>query len=200
VSLPPTSRRRIIALAIVFEASLLLVAQLVGWLLGVAPLADLHVQLEAAAIGLLATLPPLALMLALANTPWEPFRRLMRELDENLLPFFRHCSPMELALIALAAGLGEEALFRGAVQAGLGDLLTPTAGLVVASVVFGLAHFITRTYAVLAGLIGLYLGALLLVFQNLLIPIVVHATYDFVALSVWVQTRPPLPEESVDST
>jgi len=198
MSLTQSRRRRIVWLAVVFEASLLLVAQVAGWLLGVSPLASLEVRVEAAAVGLLATLPPLGLMLLLAGSPWEPFRRLMRELDENLLPLFRNSTPLELALIALAAGLGEEALFRGAIQVGLGQMATPVVGLVVASALFGLAHFITRTYAVLAGLIGLYLGVLFLLLDNLLVPIVVHATYDFVALSLWLHAREPLDEESVD--
>ena len=192
---PPASRRRrIVWLAIIFEASLLLVAQPVGWLLGVSPLASMEIRLEVALLGLLATLPPLGLMLLLTEVPWEPFRRLMRELDENLLPLFRNSTPLELALIALAAGVGEEALFRGAIQAGVGHLATPVVGLAVASVLFGLAHFITRTYALLAGLIGLYLGVLLLLSDNLLVPIIVHATYDFVALSFWLHARPPAEE------
>jgi membrane protease YdiL (CAAX protease family) len=199
MSLTPTRRRRIVWAAVAFEVSLLFVAQIAGWLLGVSPLATLGIRVDMAAFGLLATLPPLALMLLLASAPWEPFQRLMRELDESLLPLFRNSTPLELALIALAAGLGEEALFRGAIQAGLGQLATPVVGLVVASVLFGLVHFITRTYALLAGLIGLYLGILFLVCDNILVPIVVHATYDFVALSFWLHSRPPLDEESTDS-
>jgi membrane protease YdiL (CAAX protease family) len=194
------SRRRIVWAAVAFETSLIFVAQIAGWLLGVSPTAHLVIRVDAASVALLATLPPLALMFLLGGAPWEPFQRIMRELDESLLPLFRNCSPLELALIALAAGVGEEALFRGAIQAGLGQLATPMVGLVVASVLFGLVHFITRTYAILAGLIGLYLGILFLVFDNLLVPIVVHATYDFVALSFWLHSRSPVNEESRDST
>jgi membrane protease YdiL (CAAX protease family) len=200
MSLTPSRRRRIVWAAVLFEASLVFVAQVAGWMLGVSPTAHLSIRVGAAGVALLATVPPLALMFLLASAPWEPFQRIMRELDESLLPLFRDCSPLELALIALAAGVGEEALFRGAIQAGLGQLATPMVGLVVASVLFGLVHFITRTYAILAGLIGLYLGILFLVFDNLLVAIVVHATYDFVALSFWLHSRPPAIEGSADST
>ena len=41
----------------------------------------------------------------------------------------------------------------------------------------------------LAGLIGLYLGWLWLAVGNLLVPIVVHALYDFVALMYLVKVR-----------
>lgn len=182
-------RRRIVWAAILFEASLLLMAQPVGWLLRVSPLSAMGIQLRAAAVGLAATVPPLGIMLILSRMPWGPFRHLMRQLDDHLLPLFRGCAPLELALISLAAGIGEEALFRGAIQAGVGQIFTPVVGLVTAAALFGAAHLITRTYALLAGLIGVYLGMLLIVFDNLLIPMIVHATYDFVALSYWLNSR-----------
>jgi hypothetical protein len=55
--------------------------------------------------------------------------------------------------------------------------------LVVASAAFGLAHFITPAYAILAGLAGLYLGGLFLLQGSLTAPIVAHAVYDLVALN-----------------
>jgi membrane protease YdiL (CAAX protease family) len=44
-------------------------------------------------------------------------------------------------------------------------------------------------YLVLAGLIGLYLGGIWLATGNLLVPIIAHAMYDFVALVYFVKTR-----------
>jgi membrane protease YdiL (CAAX protease family) len=181
--------RRIVWLAMVFEASLLVFALPAGWLLGVSPFDDLDLTVQAAAAGFGATVPLLLLMLLFTRVSWSPFRRLMRELDEHLLPLFRHSSTLELALVALAAGLGEEAFFRGAIQGGVTHISAPLVGLAVASVLFGLAHLITPTYAVLAGLVGLYLGGLFLLTGNLLVPMVVHATYDFVALSYWIHSR-----------
>jgi len=61
--------------------------------------------------------------------------------------------------------------------------------LLLAAVLFGLLHFITPTYAVLAGLIGLYLGALWLATGNLLTPIVTHGTYDLLALVYLARVR-----------
>jgi membrane protease YdiL (CAAX protease family) len=54
--------------------------------------------------------------------------------------------------------------------------------LAAASVSFGLVHFASRAYATVAGIIGLYLGALFLWQESLLAPIVTHTLYDFVAL------------------
>ena len=70
----------------------------------------------------------------------------------------------------------EELLFRG--------VLHPLAGPFWSNVLFGLAHFITPTYAVLAGLLGAYLGGLLELSENLLAPIITHGLYDFLAFLV----------------
>jgi uncharacterized protein len=91
--------------------------------------------------------------------------------------------------------LAEEILFRGVVQAGLTRLLPEWVALVLASAAFGLAHFLTPAYALLAGLAGLYLGGLFLLQGNLIAPVVAHAVYDVVALNCVVrlyQSQSPL--------
>src|SRR5262249_11763239 len=88
----------------------------------------------------------------------------------------------ELALVALAAGLGEEMLFRGFLQAYLVQGMPVWPAIAIASVVFGVLHLITPTYAVLATLISLYLGWLFVATDDLLAVVVAHALYDFLAL------------------
>ena len=86
-------------------------------------------------------------------------------------------------MIAALAGLGEELLFRGVAQRGIEQVSgSGNIGLVAASLLFGLAHPISKTYTFMATLVGLYLGGLLLASDNLLAPIVTHAAYDFAAL------------------
>ncbi len=139
--------------------------------------------------------------------PWGPLRDLDRIMREGVLPLFRDCSLGELLLVSVLAGLGEEMLFRGVVQVGFERLLgSPWIALAAASVLFGLAHPITMTYAVLAGLIGVYFGWLLMATGNLLAPITTHAAYDFVALVylVWSETprreQGDLPEAADDAS
>jgi membrane protease YdiL (CAAX protease family) len=114
-------------------------------------------------------------------------------LDEMLVPMFRDCRYTQLAILAALAGVGEEMLFRGVIQAAaaswIGGPYGIELGLLIAAVLFGLLHFITPTYAALAGLIGLYLGGLWLAVGNLLTPIVVHGLYDFLALAYLVKGR-----------
>jgi membrane protease YdiL (CAAX protease family) len=96
---------------------------------------------------------------------------------------------LDLALVSISAGVGEELLFRGFLQAAIADWTNPWIALAIASLLFGLAHFITPMYAVLATLLGAYLGGLWLACDNLLAPIVTHALYDFLAL-VYLLRRP----------
>ena len=149
--------------------------------------------MRAVAIGVAATLPPLGLFWLCLKCPWPPFESITRILDEMLVPLFRDCQLVQLAIIAALAGIGEEMLFRGVIQSavaeGIGGPHGVWLGLLIASMLFGLLHPITPTYAILAGLIGLYLGGLWLLCGNLLAPIITHAFYDFVALAYLVRTR-----------
>ena len=88
----------------------------------------------------------------------------------------------QLAVISLLAGVcDQEVFFRSVFQGGLATHIGAIPAL-VASVIFGFFHLVTKTYAVIATLIGAYLGVLWLAAGNLLAPITTHAVYDFVAL------------------
>ena len=86
-------------------------------------------------------------------------------------------------MISIVAGIGEELLFRGVLQVVLIGWLGLTFGIILASVVFGLLHAVTPTYAVLATIIGIYFGWFAWASGNLLGPIVAHSVYDFAALA-----------------
>ena len=69
-------------------------------------------------------------------------------------------------------------------QPALGRWLPESGALVLASLVFGLVHAASRVYALFAALMGLYLGAVFLLRNSLIPPILAHGLYDFVALGV----------------
>src|SRR5262249_24466171 len=132
--------------------------------------------------GAAATVPLLLGLWICIRWPFGPLRRIKGISKEFIRPLFRACTVVDLALISLVAGFGEEMLFRGAGQ-GLGDRWLGVGwGLLIGSVLFGLVHLITPTYAVLASLCGVYFGILVMLTDNLLSVIVPHALYDFVAL------------------
>ncbi len=191
---------RVTRLAVVFELGLGLVAIVVAWLVGYPLLTTIRPSYPGTALALLATLPLLGALWGLLTSSWRPIRRLVDELERSVIPLFRRCTPIQLFAIAAAAGIGEELLFRGLIQGAITSAAGPAIGLFTASLLFGLAHAITGTYAVLAAAVGVYLGLLGLLTGGVWVPIVVHALYDLVALTVSTRSyRPdPLPEEAED--
>jgi membrane protease YdiL (CAAX protease family) len=190
-SVPPPKHFALIAA--IFEGSLVLAAVGLGRWLGQSPLGTFSVNSSALLLGVAGTLPPLGLFWLCLKCPLRPFTGIARILHETLVPLFANCSLVELAVIAALAGLGEETLFRGVVQAGVADKIGGPfgiyAGLLAAAALFGLMHPISPSYAVLAGLIGLYLGWIWLLCGNLLTPITIHGVYDFLALAYLVKVR-----------
>lgn len=195
---PSGAEHNMAAIAVAFEGGLGLLALLLGWLLGVWPVPGLarsgvvwDQQLPALAWGLAATGPMLFGFWLIDRYAWGPLAALKADVERLVVPVFRDSSVVDLALVALAAGVGEELLFRGLIQHGLAQWLGEPWGiwmaLAVASVFFGLAHMLSATYAVLAALIGAYLGLLLIWTGNLLAPALAHGLYDFVAL--WYMVR-----------
>ncbi|HEX5963550.1 MAG TPA: CPBP family intramembrane glutamic endopeptidase [Gemmatimonadales bacterium] len=174
-------------LAIAGEAGLLVIAWGAGRWIGISPLGRLQLTFGALALGAAAAFPLLLGLRWALTTRVSSVRRLVSLVEEQLGPVLLPRSPAELAFLAILAGLAEEILFRGVLQAGLALLLPAGVALVIASLLFGLAHFVTPTYAVLAAVAGLYLGTVFLLQGNLLVPIVAHAVYDFVALTYLVR-------------
>jgi membrane protease YdiL (CAAX protease family) len=167
------------------EAGLALLAVGLARVLGISPLAQLGWR--SFLWGVLATPPLLLALIWVLKRQNGRLRQLVDFVVGQLGPILTGRSAAELALLAALAGVGEELLFRGVVQAGLARLVPNPLALLSASVLFGLAHFATSTYAVVAGLMGLYLGGLFLLQGSLLAPIVTHALYDLVALLLVVQ-------------
>jgi membrane protease YdiL (CAAX protease family) len=191
-------RRDALLLAVSFEGALVLVALLLGWLLGEPPLERLHCTVRDWCIGVAATGPLLLGFWVCMRWPVGPLRRIRRFSEEFIRPFFKACTVLDLALIAAVAGCGEEMLFRGVIQGVSDRWLGVGYGLAVASILFGLLHCITPTYAILATGVGAYFGALSMLTDNLLVVIIPHALYDFVALLVLVHGPMPDAPELAD--
>ena len=187
--LDPTDRGQFLNMAGLVEGGLVLVAFVFGWWIDVNPLATVTFSWSALAWGVLAAAPMFLLFLLAHRFPIGPLLPIKRFLIELLGPPLSACRWYDLILLAALAGLSEEMLFRGVIQRWVELRLGSTAGLAVASTVFGLAHLVTPTYAFLAAAAGVYLGLLLNMPEtpNLLIPIVTHAVYDYFAFLVVVR-------------
>jgi membrane protease YdiL (CAAX protease family) len=192
---------RLLLVTFLFEGGLAAIALVVGWLTGFSPWFGMEgPAYDGAALsrdvlwGVFATGPAALLLLCEAEFGWLPIQRAKEQVTEVLGPLLLRARPWQLLVIAALAGLGEELLFRGLLQAGLttllGTYLSPTLALVlaiaIASVAFGLCHCLSLEYFVLATLAGAYFGLLMLVSGSLLPAILAHALYDFVAFQYLV--------------
>ena len=171
-------RLRVIVVALVGESALAIVALL--WIVARALPVQRGTVVSGVAIGA-ATAMFLALInyYVLRHAPdlrWVASLR--RVYDDVLRPLFADIKPLDVAAISVAAGVGEELLFRGAAQHEF--------GLVPASVAFGLMHFGgggTAVFGVWAGVLGLLLGVVAMNTGGLVAPTVAHVLYDAAALA-----------------
>lgn len=99
-------------------------------------------------------------------------KRILSDLA-GLVAVARKLSYAEIVLIAFIAGVGEELLFRVVLQGHLVDWFNPIIGIVLASVLFGLVHFISPVYVILTTLFGLFFG------------VVYHLTGSYILVAVW---------------
>jgi membrane protease YdiL (CAAX protease family) len=188
--LPP---QQLALMGVICEGGLALLAMGLGRWLDHPPQKAIAWTLSGTGCGLLASLPLLGFFGLCLRFPRGPLADMVEVVDRYLVPLFRPLWVWEMAIISALAGLGEEMLFRGVLQQEFaGWVRGPQGvvfGLLLASLVFGLLHFITPSYALFAGLTGLYLGGLWLLTRNLLVPIMAHGVYDFLALVYLTRVR-----------
>jgi membrane protease YdiL (CAAX protease family) len=181
------------AMAVIVEGSLAMLGLVLAWLFRV-PLRQLIPDggtpfAWAIARGLAITVPMLAIFWWLMHWDRPTLRRLREQVEWLVGEMFPDARIAQFALVALLAGVGEELLFRGVIQTLLVDWSTPLAGLLIASLLFGAAHALSKLYFVLATLIGLCFGWLVLRYDDLIAPMIAHSLYDFVALVYLSRSR-----------
>jgi hypothetical protein len=153
-----------------------------GMLFGVNPVGALRVEGASVLIGL-GAVAPLAIFLE-----W-----FMRARDVRLVAFrdsqvgffagvgFEFTS-LRIAILSLGAGISEELMFRGVLQSWADIHLHAALAIALPNILFGALHSRTALYALIAGAVGIYLGAIFWWTNNLIAPIVAHAAYDAYAL------------------
>lgn len=178
---------RPVLVSCLFEGSLAVLAVALGLLFGLRPWTELDYSSRDLTLAILATAVLLLPLPLLNRVAFDWVREIEQLIRDTLVPLFRNTGVAGLGLVSLMAGVGEEMLFRGIIQAGLDTWLGPMPALVLASLLFGLAHCMTRAYFLLATLMGVYLGLLYLWTGNLLVAILVHALYDWVMLTHYMR-------------
>jgi len=185
----PPGHDVIVLFAVFFEGGLAPLALLLGWGLGHTPLLHFAWSFRDAWIGAAAAVPPVLCFLAILHWPFGPLAKLKAFCEEEFVPLLANSSWADIALIALSAGVGEEMLFRGVFQSALGASTGVVSGLVVSSLLFGLLHPISLPYALVSCAMGMYLGGLFLITDNLLAAIVTHGLYDFTLMAYLLRIK-----------
>ncbi len=130
------------ALGVAVEGGLGLLAWGLGLLISQPALETFRWGLRDAALGVAVCLPMLAVFFVCVRWPVGPLAPIKQFSDEVIRPLFAPCGIPDLAALALLAGLCEEMLFRGVLQAALGDWLGFWPGLLIASLAFVSPHLI----------------------------------------------------------
>jgi len=184
-----------------FEASLVIVAVFLGWVADIDPLENIYFSETAIAYGVIGTVPLFLMFLALEKMQGESVVNIRKLLLNTLGPGLHRYHWTDLFILAAIAGVSEELLFRGVIQPWIENSWGITAGLIGSNIVFGLVHAVTPLYAALAALVGIYLGLSLDYGgdRNLLIPIIIHGFYDFLAFVALMRVyRATLPSSVKD--
>ena len=108
-------------------------------------------------------------------------KQMLRSIEDSIAPLFQSMSFYQMVLIAVSAGIGEEVFFRWFLLGGLSQYLSWWAACGIASLLFGLCHYLNFTYFMLTTLVGVLLAGIYL-YLGLLAAVACHATYDVLAL------------------
>ena len=194
---PAEKRNQIFRAILVVELGLGGLALAIAWAIGYGETTEIRVRLTTPQLfgqdvlwGTVATLPMFAMAWLVERSRLRSLRHLRLVVRNLIAGAFSEFSTWQVALVSLAAGVSEEMFFRGVLfdalrdQAGMS--IVAWAALLGSSLLFGLAHAITRAYLVLATLIGIYLAIVLICTDSLLAPMVTHALYDFVLLEYFL--------------
>ncbi len=166
-----------------FEASLIFLAVILGWIANINPFENIHFSENAVIYGVFGTLPLLLMFYAMEIMPITSVQKIRLILIETLGPSLHQCNWADLFVLASIAGISEEILFRGIIQPWIELSWGMGVGLIASNIIFGLVHAVTPLYAILATGVGIFLGVSLDYGgeRNLLTPIVIHGLYDFLA-------------------
>ena len=172
------SRYQILTIAVLMEGALLVLALVLAWYFNINFLPVTQDALGDMIIGSFGAIPPFALFIFTLSRKADNFPllgSLKKIVVTDIKGMFLNAGIMDLVLISLLAGIAEEILFRGVVQARF--------GIATASILFGLVHCVSPAYIIITTIMGFYIGTLFLFSGSLLVPVQLHFIYDLAALA-----------------
>ncbi len=167
--------------ALLFQGGIGVVGLLTIWLFDIPVLSGGLGLAQAMLYGILGALATYVFLLLLTRNS----RLFPDDLSSQMQALYKFASSFRwpvLVALSILAGVGEELLFRGAIQGWLLQYTGPWTAVLAASVLFGLVHYMSFTYFVVATGLGLLLGAVYQLSGSLELVMVWHAVYDMLAL------------------
>ncbi|MEO5361803.1 MAG: CPBP family intramembrane metalloprotease [Nitrospirota bacterium] len=169
------SRRKLLTLALLTEGGLIALSIGAGkFLKNIVFISSYETILRDFLLGLVFSLVPLALFVSFCMKPPAFLSSFRDVILRDVRQLFAGTKAVDLVVISLLAGLGEELMFRGVLQVKI--------GIVWSSLIFGLLHFLTPAYFMFATAMSFYLGGLCIYFSGVTVPISAHFAYDLGAL------------------
>ncbi|BBM04050.1 CPBP family intramembrane glutamic endopeptidase [Microbulbifer sp. GL-2] len=175
------SSARIFSIMMWIEAGCLLIALVAIELSGIEVSLPGDTPIRSMIWGLIGALVTFAAVVILTRSHTSVGRTL-RGHCAQLTSLFSGLSSVQIVLLSIAAGVCEELLFRGFLQAWLSEKSSPLLGLLGASLVFGFMHWASFTYFLMTFVVGLILGIAYQLTGSLLGVIIWHTVYDVLAL------------------
>ena len=177
--LPPLDPNTFFRVGVVFEFALVGLAAAIEWFrFGVAfpyfPTGTDAESLLTIAVGMLPLLAYVLFATSDVGLRIPALRSIYDRLEGMLGESLRELAVWQCLLISIGAGVGEEFLFRGVFQEWWGFGWT--------CLVFGALHALTPAYFFFAFAMSAYMGWLYDRTDDIIVPVTLHAAYDFVAL------------------
>ncbi|MCG2581034.1 MAG: CPBP family intramembrane metalloprotease [Marinobacter sp.] len=180
--MPDTASKRMSTLSVLgFQSLIAIVAVIAFYLTGVEVYTSELSVAHAILLGVLGGVLTYISMFILTSG-WQSGSSPLREQMRFLHKFACSYSWPVLVILSIMAGFGEELLFRGVIQGWLTERFGAVFALAVAAIGFGLVHFLSFLYFVIATLLGVVLGLAYVWSESLLLIMVWHGVYDLVAL------------------
>lgn len=149
------------------------------------PLApQFHWSLPDALIGFAGTVPLAVFLFWVMKTSQPVIAQFRQSQIEYFAGIGFRFTPFRIVVMSVCAGVFEELLFRGVLQTSMAKVAPVAIAILLSNLIFGAVHWRTALYALIAGLVGVWIGVLFAFTGNLLTPMVTHGVYDLIALYV----------------
>lgn len=168
------------------QSAIVAVSGFLLWVLDV-KLPDANIDtLQAIAVGTLLALVTFLIFALVYRFGGKFAQSLLNDL-RRVSWIFKGYSWAHFSCVAALAGVGEELLFRGFLQTWLNGHFTIVWAILLASIIFGLLHYLSHAYFICTILMSIALGVGYYLTDSLLMVMTWHGVYDFIALAALIK-------------